>query len=64
MKKKDIQQVMKMSAGELVKTLADKRDALRNFRFAMSGGKAKNVREGRELRKDIARVLTAIGQGK
>ena len=55
---------MKMSAGELVKTLADKRDALRNFRFAMSGGKAKNVREGRELRKDIARVLTAIGKGK
>ena len=45
---------------KLAKLLAEKRDALRNFRFAMSGGKAKNVCEGRALRKDIARVLTAL----
>ena len=47
---------------ELTKLLADKRDALRAFRFAMSGGKTKNVREGRALRKDIARLLTKTGK--
>jgi ribosomal protein L29 len=45
---------------ELEKELHDKRVALRDFRFSMSGGKVKNVREGRKVRREIARALTAL----
>ncbi len=43
---------------DLLKTLTEKRLALRNFRFGISGSKVRNVKEGRELKKDIARILT------
>ena len=45
---------------ELESEVADKRVALRTFRFGFAGSKVKNVREGRALRKDIARRLTQI----
>jgi ribosomal protein L29 len=48
------------SAQELVKALNEKQVALRSFRFGMSGSKTKNVKEGRNLRKEIARILTAL----
>lgn len=46
--------------GELEKLLGDKRKALRAGFFAAAGGKSANVKEGRELRRDIARILTAL----
>lgn len=45
---------------ELLKELATKRVALRNFHTSRLGGKVKNVKEGKNLRKDIARILTAV----
>ncbi len=48
------------SEKELLKLLDEKREALRVFRTSMSGGKAKNVRESRTLRKDVARILTEL----
>lgn len=45
---------------ELKKTLNDKREALRKFRFSMSGAKTRNVKEGRDTKKEIARILTEI----
>lgn len=45
---------------ELKALLALKRVALRNFRFSIAGSKVKNVKEGHAIRKDIARILTAI----
>jgi ribosomal protein L29 len=45
---------------ELKKTLADKRESLRVFRFHGAGSRSRNVREGRTLRKDIARILTEL----
>ena len=45
---------------DLVKSLLEKRDALQAFRFGVTGGKAKNVKEGRTLRKDIARIQTEL----
>jgi ribosomal protein L29 len=47
-------------SGELQKTLAEKREALRAFRFGAAGSRSRNVREGRELRKDIAKILTEL----
>lgn len=45
---------------DLIKVLTEKRNALQDFRFGVSGGKAKNVKEGRTLRKDIARIQTEL----
>lgn len=47
---------------DLEKMISEKREALRTFRFAATGAKTKNVREGRALRKDIARILTALNR--
>lgn len=45
---------------ELEKTLTDKRKSLREFRFGSAGSKTRNVKEGGNLRKEIARILTVI----
>ena len=44
--------------------MADKRKAFRCFRFGAAGSKTRNVKEGRDLRKDIARILTEINKRK
>lgn len=45
---------------DLTKSLYDKREALRAFRFGTSGSKTKNVKEGANLRKEIARIMTEL----
>lgn len=49
-------ELAKKSDKELVKLLAKKREELREFRFNMAS--QGNVRKGRSLRKDVARILT------
>ena len=44
--------------------LEAKRKSLRLFRFGVAGSKSKNVKEGRTLRRDIARILTEINARK
>ena len=48
------------SVETLQQDLVEKREALRVFRFGGAGSRSRNVREGRELRKDIARILTEL----
>lgn len=48
--------------GELERMLMDEREKLRQFRFVMSGGKSKNVKEGKRIRKETARIQTALRQ--
>ena len=45
---------------ELQQLVAQKREALRAFRFGGAGSRTRNVREGRNLRKEIARILTEL----
>ncbi|GMQ95452.1 MAG: hypothetical protein BMS9Abin13_566 [Patescibacteria group bacterium] len=45
---------------DLRKELAEKRVALRKFRFGVAGSKVKNIKEARNLRKEIARILTEV----
>ncbi|MDE2071229.1 MAG: 50S ribosomal protein L29 [Patescibacteria group bacterium] len=52
------------SKEELLKTANDKREELRVLRFGSAGSKNKNVKAVRTLRKDIARVLTAMNAQK
>lgn len=45
---------------ELHILLDEKREALRKFRFGIAGSKNRNVKEGKNTRQDIARILTEI----
>ena len=45
---------------DLIKALADKREALRKLRFGTTGSKTRNVKENSSLRKEIARIMTEL----
>lgn len=60
MKKKDKDALKNKSAAELLKLVADAKSDLQKLRFDLDAGKVKNVREVKERRKNIARMLTAI----
>lgn len=50
----------KHSVEDLHKDIAAKREALRTFRFGSAGSRSRNVREGRNLKRDIARMMTEL----
>ena len=47
-----------ISDKDLNKELSQKRESLRLFRFGVAGSKSKDIRKGRNTRKDIAKILT------
>jgi ribosomal protein L29 len=51
-----------MKGEELEKKLAGLREDLRSLHFKMEGARSKNVKEAGSIRKNIARVLTAMNQ--
>ncbi len=61
-KKKD--NLKDMKKDELAKRLAVLRENARVIRFKAEGSKSKNVKEFSALKKDIARILTAINSNK
>lgn len=50
------------SEKDLHKMLRDKQEALRVFRFSISGSKARNLKEGRNLRREVAQVMTELNR--
>jgi ribosomal protein L29 len=50
------------TAPELQRELARLRESLRQLRFKVAQGQHKDVRELRELKHDIARILTRLGE--
>ena len=52
------------SETELTNLANEKRGALRNFRFGIAGSKVRNIREGRNLRKEVARIETELSSRK
>ena len=45
---------------DLNKLIKEKREGIRAFRFGSTGSKAKNVKLGKTLTKDIARIMTEL----
>ena len=43
---------------DLDKLLVERREELRGFRFGIAGSKIRDVKTGKNLRKEIARILT------
>jgi ribosomal protein L29 len=52
--------LIKKTEKELSQMLKDKREALRIFNFALSGGKTRNLKEGANLKKEIAQIMTVL----
>lgn len=50
----------KKSESDLRKDLKELRGELQRFRFGMTGSKTRNVKRGRDIRKEIARILTEL----
>ncbi|HVS79536.1 MAG TPA: 50S ribosomal protein L29, partial [Candidatus Paceibacterota bacterium] len=49
---------------ELKGLITERREALRTFRFDIAGSKARNVKQGRAIRKEIAQILTELNARK
>jgi ribosomal protein L29 len=55
-----MKEIKNKNEADLRKLLNEKQEALRSFRFGVAGSKVRNVKEGRMIRRDIARILTEI----
>lgn len=64
MKTKDLKALVTNSDVELRKVLVDKKLELEKVLLAISTGKEKNLKKGKNLRKEIAQVLTLINHKK
>ncbi|MES2213496.1 MAG: 50S ribosomal protein L29 [Patescibacteria group bacterium] len=60
MKKDAKKELIKKNPKELQAAILEKRTALQTFRFAVAGSKARNVKEGQTLKRDIARIETLL----
>jgi len=59
MKKKN--NLAEKTPAELTKTLKEQREALRGLRFSAAGARAKDSNGPKKARKEIARMLTELG---
>lgn len=57
MKMKDIK---KQTDKDLAKLLAEARATVRQFRFDVAGSKVKNIKEGANAKRLVARILTEM----
>jgi large subunit ribosomal protein L29 len=59
-----IKELRKKTNEELLKLLQDKKSQVVQFKINISSGNVKNVRELRETKKDISRILTLLNESK
>lgn len=52
-------EIQKKSDRELSDLIKEKREAMRQERFAVAGSRGRNVKSIREARRDVARAMTA-----
>jgi len=54
----------KKSKSELQRMLSSHQEKIRKLRFDLASGKVKNIREIRDLKKDIAKIFTILKEKK
>ncbi len=54
----------KKNPAEMQALIAEYKKDLLDARFSFAGARSKNVHEGKQKRKDVARMLTILGQAK
>ncbi len=52
------------TVADLTKMLGEKREELRKLRFEAAGARPKDTNAPAKVRKDIARILTKLGENK
>lgn len=57
-------EIRKQSDKDLEKMLAEKRGEVRQFRFDVTGSKAKDIKAGANAKKTVARILTELNARK
>lgn len=57
---KNLAKIKEMNEKDLKTFVNEKKAKLADFRFNLTSGKTKNVKEGVALRKEIAQALTAL----
>ncbi|MDO8466689.1 MAG: 50S ribosomal protein L29 [bacterium] len=62
MKKKEIQQLKTKPVEELKKMLSEQTENLWTLKQSLLNGKVKNVKEMRDVKKGIARLMTFVKQ--
>ncbi len=55
-------ELVNKTKGELKVALVEKQEGLRHFRFGLAGSKTRNVKEGKNLRKEIAQIQTRLSE--
>lgn len=53
-------ELKQMTKGDLFKKIKDDRERLRQLRFDLAAGKVKNVREIRQIKKEVAKIMTLL----
>lgn len=56
----NMKELKEKNEAELVKLVAEKREELRKLRFGVAGSAMRNVHAGKNLRREIARMLTEL----
>ncbi len=56
----NIKELKEKNETELTKIIAEKREELRKLRFGVAGSAMRNVHAGKNLRREIAQVLTEL----
>ena len=59
-----IKEIREKSIEELKKLLSEKREAVRKLRFDITARQVKNIREIRNSKRDISRIITVIKESK
>lgn len=57
-----MKELINKTENELAQLLKDKKESLRVFKFSMAGGKIKNLKEGKNIRKEIAQIMTLLNK--
>jgi len=55
-----IQELIKLNKEDLLKNLEDSRKKAQEMRMTLATEKVKNIKELREIKKDIAKILTIL----
>jgi ribosomal protein L29 len=60
----NIKDLKNKTKAEIEKMLEEKKVALNAFKFGIAGSKIKNVREGRNIKREIAQIITVLKKNK
>lgn len=59
-----MKELLNKTEKELKALLSEKKEAVRVFKFGLAGSKTRNLKEGKNLKKEIAQIMTILNAKK